>query len=236
MLSLDRQNALRARYHALRPQWQPANQHYANLIRKWLRPHGQLLDIGCGRGGAVEQLSHPLEKVFGVDPDWQSLYEHRLAIQRAQALTQLPFAASSFDVVLASWLLEHWQHPLAELREIRRVLRPGGVLIFLTPNRYHPLIRLNQILSRLQSIQRWLVNRLYARDATDTFPAFYRANDPAKLQQLATAAELTICELTLITDPTYVAFADALLPLSIYLEERLPMQHRLHIVGVMRRD
>ncbi|MEZ4595238.1 MAG: class I SAM-dependent methyltransferase, partial [Chloroflexota bacterium] len=87
MLSLDRQNAWREAYRASHPGWQPATELYADLVRQQLTPEARVLDIGCGRGGLVEQLEHPRENVVGIDPDWLSLREHRLNLTSAVAFS-----------------------------------------------------------------------------------------------------------------------------------------------------
>ncbi|MFW6098202.1 MAG: methionine biosynthesis protein MetW, partial [Chloroflexota bacterium] len=86
MLPLDRQNTLREQYRRRHPQWRPATEVYAELVRQNLRPDSRVLDLGCGRGGLVEQLEHPLRLIAGVDPDHRSLREHRLPLPCARAI------------------------------------------------------------------------------------------------------------------------------------------------------
>jgi SAM-dependent methyltransferase len=126
MLSLERQNMWRERYRAERPGWRPATELYADLVRECLAPDGRLLDIGCGRGGLVEQLGHPPELIVGVDPDYNSLCEHRLGIPRAVAFSdRLPLTSDQFDAAVASWVLEHLPDPAADFREIGRGFTAG---------------------------------------------------------------------------------------------------------------
>jgi SAM-dependent methyltransferase len=201
-----------------------------------LRPESRLLDVGCGRGGLVEQLGHPLHQVVGVDPDVASLREHRLPLARAAAVSNaLPFAAKRFDLTFASWLLEHLEMPVQDLAEISRVLRPGGVFVFITPNRLHPLVALNRLSGRVSSLQGWLVGRLYGRAAADTFPAYYRANTAADLRRLAGQAGLRLVELQVIADPTYLAFRPALFRLAVWLDEWLAAGRPIHLVGVLEK-
>ncbi len=236
MLSLDRQNRLREIYRRQAPGWRPATEVYGELVRQHLQPADRLLDWGCGRGGLVEQLQHPLTRCVGIDPDWQSLRTHRLALPRAVGRgAALPFANSSFDLILGSWVLEHLATPADDLAQIARVLRPGGRLIFITPNRRHPLIILNRALSRLHAGHHYLITRLYGRAAEDTFPAFYRANDPVTLTRLAAGASLRLERWCAIPDPTYLALRPAWLPWLAWGEARLPADRRLHLVGVMQR-
>lgn len=236
MLSLERQNWLRERYRQMRPGWRPATEVYAGLVRGYLRPESWVLDVGCGRGGLVEQLGHPLSQVVGVDPDVESLYEHRLPLPRAAAFSDaLPFAANRFDLAFASWLLEHLERPGRELAEVGRVLRPGGVLIFITPNRLHPLVSLNRLSGRVGRLQAWLVGWLYGRAAADTFPAYYRANTAADLRWLGAESGLRLVALQVIADPTYLALRPGLFRPAVWLEEHLPVGRQIHLVGVLQK-
>jgi len=235
MLSLERQNELRERYRQKCPGWRPATEIFADLVHAYLQPESRLLDLGCGRGGLVEQLTHPLSQVMGIDPDLASLREHRLPLPRAQAVSQrLPFAAGAFDLIFASWLLEHLSHPDRDFREVARVLRPGGVFVFVTPNRRHPLSLFNHLLGRLGSLQGWLVRGLYGRAAADAFPTFYRANSRRDLERLAAASRLRLEKLQLVSDPTYLAFTPALYHLMERLEAHMPVERRVHLVGALR--
>lgn len=236
MLSLERQNELRASYRARHPGWAPATEVYAGLVRQYLPADGRLLDLGCGRGGLVEQLEHPLARMVGIDPDWHSLREHRLALPRAAGLSgALPLAGGRFDVVAASWVWEHLAAPEKDFAEVARVLAPGGVSVFITPNARHPLVALNRVVGRLGRVQAAVVRRLYGRAGADTFPAYYRANDAARLQRLAAGAGLTLAAVTAVADPTYLAFAAPLVGMAERFERRLPPDRAIHLVGVLRK-
>ena len=233
MLSLDKQNAWREAYRATHPGWRPATELYADLVRQQLTPAAQVLDIGCGRGGLVEQLEHPLAQVVGIDPDWLSLREHRLNLTSAVAFSDdLPFAPNSFDVAFASWVLEHLARPFLTFQSVARVLKPGGVFVFITPNGRHPLALLNKTLGQLGALQGRLVAGLYGRSADDTFATHYRANSHAALEQLAAASSLHLTHLHAIPDPTYLAFNRPLFRLMTLVENALPVNRKIHLVGV----
>lgn len=242
MLSLDRQNQLRERYRAEHPGWRPATEIYADFVRDYLQPGSVVLDLGCGRGGLVEQLDHPLSQVVGLDPDWISLNEHRLASHHppfprtAGVSHHLPFAKCSFDLVFASWLLEHLDQPGADFWEIGRVLQPGGAFIFITPNKRHPLSGLNLTLSRFGSLQDRFVPRFYGRSPADAFPAYYRANTEADLGRLARKGKMHLVELETIPDPTYLSFRSSLYRLSCWFEGLLPADRSIHLVGIARKE
>lgn len=106
-----------------------------------LRPGQKALDVGCGTGTLLLRLSarQPRAAFFGVDADPTALgiAERKAAAAGAKlsltvaSATRLPFADAAFDAVTTSLLLHHLTTPQkrAALAEIRRVLRPGGVLL-----------------------------------------------------------------------------------------------------------
>ncbi|HNQ23713.1 MAG TPA: class I SAM-dependent methyltransferase [Phycisphaerae bacterium] len=109
----------------------------------WVRrhlPHSitRVLDIGCGRGDLFHLVEHA--RVVGVDHllEGLTLTQQRFAdvgLVCADAC-RLPFADGSFDVVTAQHVIEHLPEPDVAARECCRVLRPGGILLLLTPNRH----------------------------------------------------------------------------------------------------
>ena len=127
-LSLDRQNAYRRRYASLRPGWRPATEQYEALIRQHLRPGMRVVDLGCGRGGVLEQLGPAADRPLGLDPDLRSLVEHRLPdLPRAVASADaIPLPAASVDLALSSWVLEHLPDPARTFREVARVCGPAA--------------------------------------------------------------------------------------------------------------
>ncbi len=241
MLTLDKQNALRERYREANPGWRPATEVYSELVQRAINPASRLLDLGCGRGGLVEQLQHPRSLSVGLDLDFLSLREHRLAadqdpLPRVAALTErLPFRGRSFDVVLASWVLEHLSAPGCCFHQIRHVLKPAGVFLFITPNRRHPLVNLSRLFGRLTAIQGSLVGMFYGRQRTDTFPAYYRANTPEGLERMAKTVGMRLTHLETVVDPTYLSLRPGMFRFAVGFESRMDSSRYIHLVGQMQR-
>jgi len=228
-LSLDRQNMYRAQYRARRPNWRPATEVYESLIRQRLRPGMRVVDLGCGRGGVLEQLGDVVMHPVGLDPDLLSLREHRLSqLPRAVALADaIPIRDGCADIVVCSWVLEHLAEPGKAFAEIRRVLAPGGCFIFLTPNANSLIALVSRL---LRPLQQTLVPRLYGRAGADTFPVRYRANTPSRIAAWAAGAGLYPELIQLVEDPTYLAFHPLLFRLSIALARVTPP---VHLLGVL---
>ncbi|MEK7328417.1 MAG: methyltransferase domain-containing protein [Chloroflexota bacterium] len=233
MLPLDRQNEYRNRYRALNPGWQSSGDVYERLVRDSITPQTRLLDLGGGRGGLIELLHRDVGLAAALDPNLDSLLDHRTPdVCRLSGLADsLPFPSDSFDVVTASWLLEHLAAPEAVFAEVSRVLRSGGRFIFLTPNALHPLLIANRLSKLAPALQRKLVPHLYARSEADTFPVQYQANTAGRLTRLCNKTGFTL-ELHLAPDPTYTAFNESLFRLSVWVERLIPTALKIHLVGV----
>lgn len=232
MLPLDRQNRYRERYRRERPGWRSSGDEFETLTRQRVGAGSRVLDLGCGRGGVMELLWREVRRAVGTDPDLASLREHRAGLPLVCARGEaLPFAAESFDVVIALWVLEHLPEPEVVLRGVRRVLAPGGHLLFLTPNAGHPLLMVNRFSWAFPAVQKLLVPRLYGRSEADTFRVRYRANTPGRLCQLATATGFTVASQQTLSDPTYLAFSELGYRTSIWLESWLPANRYVHIIG-----
>ena len=130
----------------------------------------RVLDLGC-RAGALTRHFLEGNRVVGLDVDAAALAKAaELGIEPVQANVEdpLPFEDASFDAVVAGELFEHLRFPDALVAEIRRVLRPGGVLVGSVPNAF-----------RLQSRLRFLRGRPPEDD-----PTHLRMFSPGALREL----------------------------------------------------
>ena len=236
-LPLEVQNAYRARYRAMRPGWSSSGEQLEALVRRYVTADAAVLDLGCGRGGVVETFWREVRLAAGVDPDIPSLSEHRthgMPVVRGTG-EQLPFAGDSFDLVVCIWVLEHLRSPASVLCEARRVLRPGGHFVFLTPNLRNPLLAFNRLGRALPQLQQRLVPRLYGRVEADTFPVQYRANTVGAIRTLAEQSDLRIADLRVVPDPTYLAFNPFMFRASVVSEGLLPRGWGVHLLGDLTR-
>ncbi|MBL0748304.1 class I SAM-dependent methyltransferase [Nocardioides baculatus] len=90
-----------------------------------LPSRARLLDVGCGTGALVAAAREAGLDAIGIDPDPEMA---ALAGSLVGGLPDLPFADDGFEVVTASFVLNHVDHPRAGARELARVAAPGGVV------------------------------------------------------------------------------------------------------------
>ena len=118
--------------------WRTA-ENSAGYLLAHLSPGMSLLDVGCGPGNITGDLASRLGDgvVVGIDVSEEIIdvaHREALVVERANLrfevgdVYQLGFADESFDVVHAHQVLQHLGRPVAALGEMRRVLRPGGIL------------------------------------------------------------------------------------------------------------
>jgi len=113
-------------------------------------PRGSVLEVGCGPGTLAKRLREDHDvSLYAID-----LSERMVDLARGLGVNArvgdvqaLPFADASFDCVIAAWMLYHVPDLDLGLREIRRVLRPGGRLIAVTNSERH-LVELWQQVGR----------------------------------------------------------------------------------------
>jgi len=113
-------------------------QHYAEFMRDSDITQGELIDIGCSRGGFIAYLSTLMPNIVlgGIDPDMRSVSQaklNNLAIQAGTAFT-LPFTDNSKDCLSYFHVLEHIYDVDAILKEANRVLKNNGCILIEVPD------------------------------------------------------------------------------------------------------
>jgi len=104
-------------------------------------PDDRVLDVGCGTGFATEGLLEHVDDIHGLDQSAHQLEKAYgkfgkrgpVRFYRGDA-ERLPFRDDSFDGVWSSGSIEYWPNPVTALRELRRVVVPGGPVLVVGPN------------------------------------------------------------------------------------------------------
>jgi ubiquinone/menaquinone biosynthesis C-methylase UbiE len=114
------------------------NQHYLDCINRYASAPGKLLEIGFGTASFLKLAHDNGWEVYGTDlsePQVKHARENlKLPNISRGMLEELAFPDNSFDVVAGFNFLEHVPDPRVILEEIKRILRPSGVLAIMCPN------------------------------------------------------------------------------------------------------
>jgi len=115
----------------------------ADLLDSKLPLKGSLLDIGCGYGHFLGLMRERGWDVFGIEPSERtSAFAVSMGLNVARTVIEkASFPEGSFDAVSAFYVLEHLCDPLAVLRKIHGLLKPGGILVLRVPHTT-PIVRL----------------------------------------------------------------------------------------------
>lgn len=212
---------------------------YRELIQRYLEPGARVLDAGCGRYLKFCREFSSVAHVVGIDLERSFDTDNR---QQPYAIRgdigALPFPSECFDIVISRSVVEHLENPPRVFREFFRVLRPGGRIVILTPNKYDYVSLIAAITP--YRLHRFLVSRIFRVPEDDVFPTLYRANTPSAIRKAMTAARLVELEMDTINHyPAYLMFSPVLFRLGV-LYERLTSLNMLRslrgsILGVFER-
>ncbi len=175
----------------------PGLQYSQRLYEEWLESHVTpgiaWLDLGCGhqilprwRLDEERRLVSLSGLVVGVDYETNALKNHQTLSNRVRGdIGKLPFTSDTFDLATANMVLEHLSDPESQLREICRVLKPGGLFLFHTPN----VLGYTTMMARLIPgvVKKKLIHLLDRRSGEEVFPTYYRANSFRRIRTLAAA-------------------------------------------------
>ena len=198
---------------------------YRDVIASYLKPGDTLLDAGCGRYLRFCREFAPLARVIGVD--LERVFDTRNSqppFAVTGDLSALPFDVGYFDIVISRSVVEHLIDPSAVFREFCRVLKPGGRVVLITPNKYDYV----SIIAALTPYRfhRFIVSRIFKLPADDVFPTFYRANTISAMRKAMSHAGLVETQLDTINHyPAYLMFSPLLFRLGVAYE-RLTSRRR----------
>ena len=197
-----------------------------SLVENLVTPEMSLMDAGCGRDvPALRPFIGKAIRLIGVDmvcprdiPEPIEYYQ--------RDLTDTGLSSQSVDIVMSQSVFEHLEHPGEVLLEMRRILRPGGRLIVLTPSKwdYGSLIAM-LVPNRLHPA---VVQLVEGRPPEDTFPTRFRCNTESAVRKLASRSNLELESIEFINQyPNYFLFNGALFLLGTWYERLTTKSHAL---------
>ena len=177
---------------------------YEEILKEYFQSNYVWLDLGCGhqllppwRHEEEKNLVKKIKTIIGLDYDFNSLLKHRTVNNRIRGdISMLPFFDNSFDLITSNMVFEHIKYPEVQLKEIFRILKPGGKLIFHTPNTLGYSTFIAWLIPEM--IKSKLVFLLQGRIEEDVFPAYYKINSKSKIEKIAKLVGFNIKNIKMI--------------------------------------
>lgn len=171
-----------------------ASVEFYTRIAALLKPGYRVLDYGAGRGAQIETDSSPYRRwlktlkgrvahVEGCDVDPVVLQNPYLDAARVMNPGMaLPYADESFDLVFSNWVFEHIDDPTLAANELLRVVKPGGYVCALTPNKWGYIAVCARLVGNANHVRLLKYVQPDRRDY-DVFPTRYRLNTPRSVHR-----------------------------------------------------
>jgi ubiquinone/menaquinone biosynthesis C-methylase UbiE len=195
-----------------RPGYTNSHIFYLDELEHYITKESRWLDVGCGNRIIPTKSPEMLEKVrvlkekasfiCGVDRDMSYMADNKdISHLIVGDITKLPFPDNTFTVVTASMVVEHLECPIEALREIKRVLMPGGFFIFHTVNIFSYA---GIILYMLPAVLKNHILKKKGGNPDESFKTFYRMNNIFSIKKNAATVNVEIdktifCETALVT-------------------------------------
>jgi SAM-dependent methyltransferase len=201
----------------------PWDATFWEILRAELRPHTRILDLGSGRRPTISPDERPEGCTYvGLDISRTELesappgsYDD---IVVSDATTLRPELADQFDLVVSFQVLEHIKTVDIAFENLRRYLKPGGVLVTQFSGRYSVFGIANRALPHKVAVE--VLVRLLHKDREKIFPAYYdHCTYPALREILSTWSESEIVPLYIAGQ--YFDFSRVAKATYIGLEEQL---------------
>jgi ubiquinone/menaquinone biosynthesis C-methylase UbiE len=228
--------AIKPQLDRLFPNFRTGGDYYRVAIKSRLIPGVTVLDAGCGQGGIITEFRPDINCLVGADLDLNALDQNPNLDERLFGdLAVIGKPDASIDLVVGEFVLEHLADPAAVLNELKRVIKPGGAMIWLTPNIRHPVMALSRLTPRIW--HDWWKRKVLNK-TEKVHAAHYRANTPETIKALTNQAGLRLEKIELAGNPEYLAVTRLMISPSIRLEKYLRDHHstrQMYMVIVMKK-
>lgn len=202
---------------------------FERQVQAHLKPDSVLMDAGCGRSAPVlKGYIGRAARLIGVElVDFKDVPE---GIETYKTdLANLPLPDASVDLIMSRSVFEHLTDPEAVYRELARVLKPGGRILFLTANMWDYGTQVARLVPNRFHAR--VVKMTEGRKEEDTFPTAYRTNTRSDVDRLARMAGLRVEGFDYLNQyPNYLMFNGVLFFLGMCYERLTTKMDALKIL------
>jgi 2-polyprenyl-3-methyl-5-hydroxy-6-metoxy-1,4-benzoquinol methylase len=170
--------------------------HYEALVESLVTEETAWMDVGCGRflfpsnRVLAEQLAARAERLCGIDPD-ETIHENPFIHEAVQAPVDEFRGNEDFDLVTMRMVAEHIENPTALAKAAASILKPGGLLVIYTVNKFSPVPLITSVAP--YRLHNPVKSVLWGTQAKDTFPTQFKMNTRKALSKTLGAQGLDEC-------------------------------------------
>lgn len=218
---------------------------YEDVLRLHVKPNMKWLDLGCGshllppwRSEEEKHLVERCKMIVGLDYDLRSLREHKNIFLKVRGdITSLPFRDKLFDLVTANMVVEHLASPDIQFLEVGRILKPGGLFIFHTPNVLSYITVMRRLVPNV--LKGKLAHLFEGREEADVFETYYSANSRKRIHHLAQTTGFDVVEMKgIVSDALFVIIPPLVILELLWIRILMtkPFEPlRMNIMAILRR-
>lgn len=213
---------------------------FLKILSDLLEEDSVVLDAGCGHEGVFSKskLNCKARRKTVIGVDYGSVRNPYMDEQYTADLAAIPFPNNTFDIIVSEWVAEHMAEPVKVFAEFNRVLKDGGHVVFLTPNKNNPLVWLGGAIP--SAFKDWLLKTILRKEEEDLFPVYLKLNTPAAIQRHAKTVGFEKVFLETYPNPEYFAWNSGLLWFVLRLEQQItnwqwPKRFNMYILAVYRK-
>jgi ubiquinone/menaquinone biosynthesis C-methylase UbiE len=221
----------------IHPAYKTGGSYYREFIDHNVSFPLVVVDAGCGDTGIVKEFKERIGSLIGVDVSKELLEKNTVVDQKIYAdLEKVPLPDNSADMIVSEFVLEHLENPEKVFQELYRILKPGGSFIFLTPNRYNPIMVLSGILPHF--IHDWFRDQILKK-GEETHKTYYRANSYDRVVRLSQYAGFTVGKVARAGNPEYVGIMPLLMwPAMLFermINNRVLEGLKMYLIGEFKK-
>lgn len=115
------------------------------FVKGQLKPDSTIMEVGCGEGYGSNYLSKACKEIIGIDVEKSAIEHAQKKYTTANCMfkeyngSKIPYDDNHFDYIVSFQVIEHVDNDAAFVKELERVLKPGGTAFITTPNKTYRL-------------------------------------------------------------------------------------------------
>jgi SAM-dependent methyltransferase len=180
---------------------------YRSLVGEAVARASAVVHLGAGSVFLGDVSAAPVDgkTIYAVEPDAETLATNRAPNRICAGGESIPLPDASVDAVVCEYVVEHLVEPERVLRELRRILRPGGRFVFVTPNAWsYSAIATRLTSQRFHEAFLGRLTKLGGSGNQKPFPTAFRMNTRGQIERLARDTGYVVHALHSCVDhPTY---------------------------------